>query len=865
MKSCIPPQNLDGIGGRSVFPAGRRIRSQSVPQSNCVRHVVAPVVFLTCVVLFPALEARAQSLLRAGGLRSAESQSLSRESLDRLSQRLAEQGPNEPNEPNLPAGEEEVPSRDLEEEPSRIELLLSQQLPPDVCDVSLDLIQFGYATFRQPVTTFAPVNNVPVGPNYVIGPGDSFTLTLWGRVDAQYPLRVDRNGQVVLPEVGALKVWGMKFAELESYLQNELSRKYTDFKMVVTMDRLRSIRVFVVGEASAPGSYTISSLSTVINALFAAGGPSKNGSLRKIRVLRNGADPVQIDLYDFLLGGDKSGDLRLQDGDTIFIPLIGPVAGVAGNVKRPAIYEMAGTMTLGEVLDLAGGVTFTGWLQRVQVERIENHQRRIVVDFDISRNGDVQGDQAANVTLQDGDVVKVFSVPSRKEKVVHLVGHVVRPGTYEWTPGMRLRDVLSSYDVLQDQPNLTYGEVERLIPPDLHPVTIPFNTGDLLAGEASENLELKQYDTIRVFRWDERISEAVRISGLVFDPNQYRLIPHMRVSDLIDKAGGLRKNAYLRKAEITRRHVTQQGMTSETIDVDLEKALAGDPKHNLLLRDYDHVVIRPIPDLEFDRSVEILGEVRFPGTYPVRRGETLSSVIERAGGFTERAYLRGAVFTRESAREIQRRRLDQLIQEIEESVLAGSEARISGALDAETVRSQQAALEAKKELLAKLRAAELTGRVVVKLAPLEELRGTRQDVEIEDGDTLTVPQMPGVVHVVGEVFNATSLLYEEGRTVGYYLRRVGGMTKEADKKQVSVIKADGSVVSMEQGGRGKLVSWNSEYNSWFFGGFMSMRMEPGDTIVVPRKLDRFLWIKTTKDITQIIFQIAVAAGVAFAI
>jgi len=361
MKSCIPPQNLDGIGGRSVFPAGRRIRSQRVPQSNCVRHVVAPVVFLTCVVLFPALEARAQSLLRAGGLALGRVAivvaGISRSAV------AATGGAGTQREPNLPAGEEEVPSRDLEEEPSRIELLLSQQLPPDVCDVSLDLIQFGYATFRQPVTTFAPVNNVPVGPNYVIGPGDSFTLTLWGRVDAQYPLRVDRNGQVVLPEVGALKVWGMKFAELESYLQNELSRKYTDFKMVVTMDRLRSIRVFVVGEASAPGSYTISSLSTVINALFAAGGPSKNGSLRKIRVLRNGADPVlrngadpvQIDLYDFLLGGDKSGDLRLQDGDTIFIPLIGPVAGVAGNVKRPAIYEMAGTMTLGEVLDGRGG------------------------------------------------------------------------------------------------------------------------------------------------------------------------------------------------------------------------------------------------------------------------------------------------------------------------------------------------------------------------------------------------------------------------------------------------------------------------------------------------------------------------------
>lgn len=865
MRSCIPPQNSEGKGGYPVFPAGRRTRSQRVPRSGYVRRVAMPMVVLTCVVLFLTLEARAQSLLSRSGLRSAESQSLSREYLDRLSQRRAPQEPNEPNEPNLPAPEELVPRKDVEEEPSRIELLLAQKLPPDVCDVSLDLTQFGYATFRQPVTTFAPVTNVPVGPNYVIGPGDSFTLTLWGRVDAQYTLRVDRTGQVVLPEVGALKVWGMKFAELESYLRNELSRKYTDFKMSVAMDRLRSIRVFVVGEASTPGSYTVSSLSTVINALFAAGGPSKNGSLRKIRVLRNGADPVQIDLYDFLLGGDKTRDLRLQDGDTIFIPLIGPVTGVAGNVKRPAIYEMAESMTLWNVLDLAGGVTFTGWLQRVQVERIENHRRRIVVDFDISRNGDVQGRQAANVTLQDGDVVKVFSVPARQEKVVHLAGHAVRPGTYEWKPGMRLRDILTSYDVLLDQPNLNYGEVERLVPPDLHQITIPFNVGKLLAGDESENVELKQYDTIRVFHWDQRITEAVNISGLVFDPNRYRLVPDMRVRDLVDTAGGLRKNAYLRTAEITRRHISQGGMTSETIDVDLAKALAGDPEHNLLLRDYDHLVIRPIPELEFDRTAEILGEVRFPGTYPVRKGETLSSLIERAGGFTERAYLRGTVFTRESARDIQRRRLDQLVRQIEESVLASSEQRISGALDAETVKSQQAALEAKQELLSKLRAAELTGRVVVRLMPLEEFRGSRYDVELEDGDTLTVPQMPGVVHVVGEVFNATSLLYEEGNTVGYYLGRVGGMTKEADKKQVSVIKADGSVVSMEQGSRGKLVSWDSEYKSWFFGGFMSMRMEPGDTIVVPRKLDRFLWIKTTKDITQIIFQIAVAAGVVFAI
>ena len=235
------------------------------------------------------------------------------------------------------------------------------------------------------MTTFAPVANIPIGPDYVIGPGDCFTLTLWGRIDGQHIVQVDRSGQIVLPEVGALQVWGMRFSEMESYLQHELSRKFTDFRMSVAMDRLRTVQVFVVGDVSAPGTYTVSPLSTAINALFAAGGPTKNGTLRKIRLSRNGQEPVEMDLYDFLLGGNKSKDVRLQDGDTVFVPLIGPVVGVAGNVKRPGIYEMAGPMSLRQVLDLAGGVTFSGWLQRVQVERVQNHERRIVVDFDISR------------------------------------------------------------------------------------------------------------------------------------------------------------------------------------------------------------------------------------------------------------------------------------------------------------------------------------------------------------------------------------------------------------------------------------------------------------------------------------------------
>lgn len=766
-------------------------------------------------------------------------------------------------EPNKPMVTPKPQPPASETELSATEKLLSGELPSDV---STRLLQFGYDVFRQSVSTFAPVTSVPVGSDYVIGPGDAFTLTMWGRADGQYPLEVNREGQILLPEVGALKVWGMKFGELEGYLQHELSRKYTDFKMSVTMNRLRTIQVFVVGAAQTPGTYTVSSLATVINALVAAGGPSKNGSLRTIRLSRSGQPPVTIDLYDFLLGGDKTKDARLQDGDTIFIPLLGAVVGVAGNVRRPAIYETRGLVTLQQALDLAGGVTAAGWLQRVQVERIENHQRRTVVDLDLSAPVPAAHTATpADTPLKDGDVVKVFPVIAREDRIVTLEGHFFRPGKYEWKPGMRLKDILASYDVLLPQPNTEYGEIIRLIPPDLHPVTIPFNVGKLLAGEVSENIELAQYDTVRAFQWDERIAEKVTISGMVYEPNEYRLVPDMRLRDLIEVAGGLKKNAYVRTAEVTRRHISQEGMATETIEVNLEKVLAGDPENNILLHDYDYLVIRPIPDLQFGLTAEIAGEVRFPGVYPIQKQETLSSLIERAGGFTEEAYLRGAVFTRKSAMEVQRRRLDELVRQVEESTLSSSQQAIGGALDADAAKAQEAALATKKELLAKLRAAEVTGRVVVHVTSLEELKGSKYDIELEGGDKLSVPSTPGVVYVVGEVFNPTSLLYERGQSVSYYLNRVGGVTKDADQKQISVILADGSVISKAQGGRARSVAWDSENHQWSLGGFMGTRLGPGDTIVVPRKIDKAQWLRNTKDITQILFQIAVAAGVVLAL
>ncbi len=666
---------------------------------------------------------------------------------------------------SLPAAPAKLPT-------SSIERLLSGEISTDA---SSKLNQFGYDVFQRPVSTFAPVTNVPVGQDYVVGPGDTFTVTLWGRVNAQYAVEIDRNGQIVLPEVGVLNVSGMTLKAMQDYLQDQLERKQTDFKMAVTMGRLRTIKVFVVGEAIVPGSYTVSSLSTVINALFAAGGPSKNGTLRDIRLLRDNQKPSHIDLYDFLLGGDKSDDVRLQDGDTIFIPLIGPVVGVAGNVKRPAIYEMAGPMTLQEVLDLGGGVNYAGWLRQVQVGRIENHQRRIVVDFNVAEPEGVAGQPAAGTVIQDGDVIKVFGVSPLEQ--------------------------------------------------------------------------------------DKR---SASISGEVYRPGEYRFAPGTRLSYLLEAAGGLCKNAYLKTAELTRRNISQSGMETEKINIDLGKVLAGIPAQNIELQDYDHLIVRPIPELKFDQNAAISGEVRFPGVYPLERGETLSSLIERAGGYTERAYLRGAVFTRQSAKVVQRQRMDELINNVEESVLTNTNRAISGALDEEDVKNQEIALKAKRELLAKLRATKITGRVVIKLESLKQFKGSKYDIELENGDSLFVPETPGVINVVGEVYNPTALLYEKDRTVAYYLQKVGGPTGEADEKHINIIKADGSVVSIAQKNP-QAVYWDSQSHQWNFGGFMGIRLNPGDTVVVPRKIDQFQWLKNTKDITQILFQAALATGVVVAL
>ena len=394
----------------------------------------------------------------------------------------------------LPAPEEEKPI----EKPlprSRMEKVLSGQFPTDI---SRELSQYGYDFFRKEISTFAPVTNVPVGAGYIIGPGDSFTIHLWGKAEKSYDVSVTRDGCIIVPRLGTLNVSGLTFAELKRFLFGKFKEYYPDFEMSITMGSLRSVDIFVVGEANHPGTYSVSSLSTVISVLYSAGGPSKNGSLRKLMVLRHGKVITTLDLYEFFIRGMKKNDLRLQTGDTIFIPVIGPVVGVAGNVRRPAIYELKDNETIEEVIRLAGGVLPFGYLHNVVIERIKGHQRRIIKSFNLDP-ASAMANENLTIPLKDGDLIKIYPVHEKIRQVVYLEGHVKYPREYELKPGMMLRDIITSYDDLLPEPYLPRAEIIRLMPPDLHPEVIQFNLKKLLAGDKSQNLKLQDFDRVIIY------------------------------------------------------------------------------------------------------------------------------------------------------------------------------------------------------------------------------------------------------------------------------------------------------------------------------------------------------------------------------
>lgn len=723
-----------------------------------------------------------------------------------------------------------------------------------------ELKQFGYDFFKNSGQLSQAVDSLPANDEYLVGPGDVMKLSLWGGINVQHELTVDRNGEIFIPKVGAVKVWGLSFSEVKKTVGNSINRYFRNYEMNLSLGKLRTIQVYVVGEVESPGSYPINSLSTVINALAAAGGPSKNGSLRNISVSRGTRTLDTVDLYDMLLTGDRSKDLRLQNGDTIFVPVIGSVVAVAGEVRRPAIYEIKGTTNLLQMISMAGGITAAADTGRIQLERLSENRQRTVQDvFSNSKNYE---SIFANLVLNDRDMIKIFPVPAASRQVVTLKGNVIRAGDYQLKPGMRLKDIIPSAESLLPETYLESAEITRISPPDYRRELVTVNLRGALSGNSQDNILLQEQDSIKIFsRWDMVEKPIVVINGAVVNPGVYDYYPGMSVRDLVTAGGSAKRNAFLDKAELSRIMLARDKAESKRIDIDLGRALAGDPQHNLMLQQDDVLIIRSVADWvdATDKLITLKGEVRFPGVYTVARGEKLSSVIERAGGYTEKAYLFGAKFTRKSVQKQQQQRMDEIIIRSEKEIMQKQAALASTAASKEELDATKATLDGLMQSLFQMKKLKAEGRIVMRLSALDTLKKTSYDIELEGGDTLEIPQRSGVVHVMGQVYNSTSFVYlPDSSVISEYINKAGGATLDGDDSGIYVIRADGSVFSRQQSSFG--VQWSDESKSWSFGGFMAKQIMPGDTIVVPQKLDRIAWMRNIKDITQILANVALTAG-----
>jgi protein involved in polysaccharide export with SLBB domain len=743
-------------------------------------------------------------------------------------------------------------------EPSSIEKLISADEIIEASEVSDEnptrtLIQFGYSYFQN--LSLLPQIDIQVSPDYLIGPGDSIIVTVWGSIDGSYEQVVSSGGEVILPKVGPVRVAGLPFGKLADVFRVHLAKVFRDFDLAVNMGKLRTNKISVIGEVTAPGDYTVSSLATVLNALSAAGGPTRNGSLRNITIRRTGKAEESIDLYDFFLTGDKRKDLRLSSGDTIFVPVIGRIAAVAGMVKRPAIYELKNETTLKQLVALAEGITATGYLQRVQISRVIANQKKQVIDLNLDPGltGKTFDELAAGIPVQDMDIVKVFPINRLLRNHFKLEGHLERPGSYALTPGIRISSVLNHQLLLPEYaPTI---EVTRLYPPSLEPRKILLDLEKALGGDPDQDIEIREFDTIKLFsKWELQESLNVRASGEVQAPGEYPLLTGMTVRDLLHQAGNPNATAYLKDAEISRLSISNEKAQLQPIVINLEEALKGNPKDNITLQPFDELTVRRIPNWSEakDRYVTLTGEFVFPGVYPIYKGERLSSVIIRAGGFTDKAYLKGAKFTREIVRKLQQQRMDEALERAQEVVLNKKATSISASVSKEELDATKASLDALERGIAILKTKKAEGRMIISLVSAEKLVGSPSDVELAGGDLLIVPPDPDSVNVLGSVYNPTTALFEPWRNVGYYLDKVGGPTSEGDTDEMYLVKADGTVYSKNQAG-----------SFFFYNGFLSSYVDSGDTIVVPQKLDKTAWLRDIKDITTIISQIALSAGTVF--
>lgn len=638
-----------------------------------------------------------------------------------------------------------------ESEQSIFERTMSGTFPVD--ELKADLVQFGYDVFQKTAITAALPAATPVGPDYIVGPGDQLILTMWGTAEGIYTLKVTKEGEVTLPKVGVVAIAGTRFGDMEKKLRGHLSRYYSNFNLSVAIGKVKSLTIHVVGEVQNPGSFTLNALTSMYSALMTAGGPTKRGSLRNIQVLRGGKVIKTIDLYDFLLRGDRSQDMKLMHEDTIFVPLVGQLVGVSGSVYRQAIFEIKGGETIGDALQLAGGIMPIGVANQLQVIRYADNQRKVVIDLNLRGGTSPTPENAAlKEKIRNMDVIRVQPLYDKVWETVSLQGNVRNPGDYQWRPDLKLREII--------------------------------------------------------------------VKG--------QLLP---TSDL-------------RSVEIIR--LTNDFMDRKIIAVDLNEVMSGDSAKDIALMPQDEIKV--YTTYRTVEKVTLKGEVLRPGEYEVYKGEKLSDLFRRVGGFTREAYPYGTIFKRLDVKAAQNKNLKNFLSRMESQILQSAASTAATGVNPEDVSFAKGQMQINQSMLENLRKMQeqFEGRIAININEnIDGWAGTKDDLLLQNGDSIVIPKWPQEVMVMGEVFSPGALVFVPGLQVKDYLNQTGGFTSYSAADQIFVVQANGFAFGSE---------------SPAIGSIAKVALNPGDTIIVPQKIERYAAMRFTKDIIDILFKTAVTAA-----
>ncbi|WP_404395164.1 SLBB domain-containing protein [Pseudoalteromonas phenolica] len=790
-----------------------------------------------------------------------------------------------------------------------------EENPKDKFDPTEDPLKpFGYELFSGEPSTFTPVDNVSVPADYIIGRGDTINVNLYGKESASHTLVVDNEGRLTIPDFSPVQVAGVTYGEFKQLIKNKISQEAIGLNVFVSMAELRSMRIMVVGEAYKPGSYTVSALSTVTHALHASGGLTEIASLRNIQVKRNNKTVSKLDLYDLLLDGDASGDITLRSGDVIFIPSVGPQVTVKGAVKREGIFELAKSDTKESLVKMFGGFKENAFTKQVQVRRIKNGAKSLAISADFSNSN-------SNFIPQGGDTFTVQEVNKEVVDSVTLIGAVVRPGVYEWQPNLTVDKLLHNLKAdLLPQADYSYALIVREKTEIGDVEVIQFSLAEALK---NKNILLNKNDEVYVFsRFEYRETEeqalanlalteeqklqqqkvklwhlfeyqefknkvqtfdevvqfelekialeeeqevveqegeyatfsrtellqpllkrlefqatstqqnaTIEVLGQVRFPGIYPLTHNSTVAHAIAAAGGLLESAYIQQAELTR-FVNQSGQQFEHIQININE-----PSSLMMpLKSKDTLNVLMQPNWQHGYKVTLEGEVKFPGTYTVSRGETLEDVIKRAGGLSEYAEPKAAIFTRESIKEQEQLQLSKLSEELRKDIASKSFQKSIG-------MNNTISYEEMNKLLKDLASVKAVGRLVI---DLPDILAKRDSLVLQDGDALYIPGKQDSISIIGEVNYASSHLFKSGVSIDQYLELSGGVKDRAKEDQIYVIKANGAVFIPKSSG-------------WFSVNYQN-ELEPGDTIVVPMDASHMDNLTLWSTATQIFYQLGVGVA-----